>query len=592
MRYSTIPLAQTIILHCKAKGIQNIVISPGSRNAPLTIGFSENPFFKCFSIVDERCAAFFALGIAQHLQEPVALVCTSGSALLNYYPAVAEAFYSNIPLIIISADRPGYKIDIGDGQTIRQDDVFHRHIGCSVNLRQDVSHAVEKVKKYASDLITENAIENTQEKIQSFNDTSLNEAINLAYVHKTPVHINAPFEEPLYDFIDEGTVQPNIVFNKQKNLLPGLDLEPLTSIWKTAKRKLVLVGVSQPNSIDQKVLDILANDPSVIVFTETTSNLHHPNFFPSIDTLVAPIEKLDQKDDLFRKLQPEILLTFGGLIVSKKIKAFLRKYKAEHHWHIDKIKAYDTFFSLSHHIKLDPNRFLKVILSDVYEENTKGNYRDYWQNIKENFRSKRLEYIHRIPFSDLLAFYYIGSSVPRDYQLHLANSSTIRYTQLFNWHPSIKMFCNRGTSGIDGSTSTAIGASVYSKKPTLLITGDLSFFYDSNALWNGHIRPDFRILLINNGGGGIFRILPGREDTPNFETYFETVQNLDAKHICNLYGFEHTEVSGSKDLENALKFFYAQSDKPKLLEVRTPRLLNDKILLGYFDFLSSDFINH
>ncbi len=592
MRYSTIPLAQTIILHCKAKGVQNIVISPGSRNAPLTIGFSENPFFKCFSIVDERCAAFFALGIAQHLQEPVALVCTSGSALLNYYPAVAEAFYSNIPLIIISADRPGYKIDIGDGQTIRQDDVFHRHIGCSVNLKQDVSHAVEKVKKYAPDLITENAIENTQEKIQSFNDTSLNEAINLACAHKTPVHINVPFEEPLYDFIDEGTVQPNIVFDQEKNLPPGLDLERLTSIWKTAKRKLVLVGVSHPNSIDQKVLDKLANDPSVIVFTETTSNLHHPNFFPSIDTLVAPIEKLDQKDELFRKLQPEILLTFGGLIVSKKIKAFLRQYKAGQHWHVDEIKAYDTFFSLSHHIKLDPNRFLKVILSDVHEENTKGNYRDYWQNIKENFRSKRLEYIHRIPFSDLLAFYHIGSSVPRDYQLHLANSSTIRYTQLFNWHSSIKMFCNRGTSGIDGSTSTAIGASVYSKKPTLLITGDLSFFYDSNALWNGHIRPDFRILLINNGGGGIFRILPGQEDTPNFETYFETVQNLDAKHICNLYGFEHTEVSGSKDLENALKFFYEQSDKPKLLEIRTPRLLNDKILLGYFDFLSSDFINH
>lgn len=592
MRYSTIPLAQTIILHCKAKGVQNIVISPGSRNAPLTIGFSENPFFKCFSIVDERCAAFFALGIAQHLQQPVALVCTSGSALLNYYPAVAEAFYSNIPLIVISADRPSYKIDIGDGQTIRQDDVFHRHIGCSVNLKQDVSHAVEKVKKYAPDLITENTIEDTQEKIQSFNNTSLNEAINLAYAHKTPVHINAPFEEPLYDFIDEGTVQPNVIFNQEKDLLPGLDLERLTSIWKTAKRKLVLVGVSHPNSIDQEVLNKLANDPSVIVFTETTSNLHHPNFFPSIDTLIAPIEKLDQKDDLFRKLQPEILLTFGGLIVSKKIKAFLRQYKAGQHWHIDEIKAYDTFFSLSHHIKLDPNRFLKVILSDVYEENTKGNYRDYWQNIKENFRSKRPEYINRIPFSDLLAFYYIGSSVPRDYQLHLANSSTIRYAQLFNWDPSIKMFCNRGTSGIDGSTSTAIGASVYSKNPTLLITGDLSFFYDSNAFWNGYIRPDFRILLINNNGGGIFRILPGKEDTPNFETYFETVQNLDAKHICNLYGIEYAEVGGSKDLEDTLKFFYEHSDKPKLLEIRTPRLLNDKILLGYFDFLSSDFINH
>ncbi len=591
MRYSTIPLAQSIILHCKAKGIQNIVISPGSRNAPLTIGFSENPFFKCFSIVDERCAAFFALGIAQHLQEPVALVCTSGSALLNYYPAVAEAFYSSIPLIVVSADRPSYKIDIGDGQTIRQDDVFHRHIGCSVNLKQDISHAPEKIQKYAPDLITENTIENTQKKVQSFNDDSLNKAINLAYTHKTPVHINVPFEEPLYDFIDDNTVKPSLVFNIERDESSGLDLGHLTAIWKTAERKMVLVGVSHPNSIDQQVLDILANDPSVIVFTETTSNLHHPDFFPSIDTIVAPIEKLDQKDDLFRQLQPEILLTFGGLIVSKKIKAFLRQYQAKQHWHIDEIKAYDTFFSLSHHVKIAPNSFLKILL-DGPEGNTKGNYSKYWLNVKEGFRLKKMEYLHQIPFSDLLAFRYISQSVPMEYQLHLANSSTIRYAQLFNWHPSVKMFCNRGTSGIDGSTSTAIGASIFSKEPTLLITGDLSFFYDSNALWNEHIRSDFRILLINNGGGGIFRILPGQEDTPNFETYFETVQNLDAKHLCNLYGFEHTKASGPKELEDRLKFFYKESDKPKLLEICTPRLLNNKILLGYFDFLSSDFINH
>ncbi|WP_422079837.1 2-succinyl-5-enolpyruvyl-6-hydroxy-3-cyclohexene-1-carboxylic-acid synthase [Ulvibacterium sp.] len=592
MRYSTIPSAQSIVLHCKAKGVQNIVISPGSRNAPLTIGFSENPFFKCFSIVDERCAAFFALGIAQRLQKPVALVCTSGSALLNYYPAVAEAFYSNIPLVVISADRPSYKIDIGDGQTIRQDDVFQRHIGCSVNLRQDVSHATEEVKKYAPNLITESTIENTQRKIQSFNDESLNKAINLACTHKTPVHINVPFEEPLYDFVDPGTVKPGLIFNKEEDGLAGSGLERFAKMWKTAKRKMVLVGVSQPNGIDKQVLDILAHDPSVIVFTETTSNLHHPSFFSSIDTIIAPIEKVDQKDDLFKQLQPEILLTFGGLIVSKKIKAFLRRYRVEQHWHIDEIKAYDTFFSLSHHIKMDPNDFLKIALSGGTEENVETDYRGYWLNIKKSFKLKRMEYIHQIPFSDLLAFHYVSQGVPKDYQLHLANSSTVRYAQLFNWHPSIKMFCNRGTSGIDGSTSTAIGASIFSKEPTLLITGDLSFFYDSNALWNEYIRPDFRILLINNGGGGIFRILPGQEDTPNFETYFETVQNLEAKHLCDLYGFEHIKATSAKELEDGLKGFYKPSSKPKLLEICTPRLLNNKILLGYFDFLSSDFINH
>lgn len=592
MRYSTIPLAQSIVLHCKAKGIQNIVISPGSRNAPLTIGFSEDSFFSCFSIVDERCAAFFALGIAQHLQKPVALVCTSGSALLNYYPAVAEAFYSDIPLIVISADRPSYKIDIGDGQTIRQDNVFQRHIGYSANLRQDVSHATAEIKKYAPHLIVASTIENTQDIIQSYNDDSLNTAINLAYTHKTPVHINAPFEEPLYDFFDKGTLKPSLEFNTEELGYQYPDLKRLQEIWKNTTRKIVLVGVSHPNCIDQQLLDRLANDPSVIVFTETTSNLHHPNLFPSIDTIIAPLEKLDQKDKLFGRLQPEILLTFGGLIVSKKIKAFLRQYKPVQHWHIDEIKAYDTFFSLSKHIRMDPNDFLKKLLSYGTEEKKEVDYHGHWQSVKESFKVKRGEYIRQIPFSDLLVFHYISKSVPQDYQLHLANSSTVRYAQLFSWHPSIKMFCNRGTSGIDGSTSTAIGASLYSKDPTLLITGDLSFFYDSNALWNQYIKPDFRILLINNGGGGIFRILPGQENTPNFETYFETVQNLDTKHLCKLYGFEHAKVISSKQLEDGLKDFYMPSKKPKLLEICTPRLLNNKILLSYFDFLSSDFINH
>ena len=191
MKYSSIPVAQTIIAHCKAKGIQYIVISPGSRNAPLIIGFSEDPFFKCFSIVDERSAAFFALGIAQNQREPVAVVCTSGSALLNYYPAVAEAFYSNIPLVVISADRPIYKIDVGDGQTIRQDNVFHRHIGYSANLKQDVTHASDRIERYAPSYLS-NDMNKEQQKVQAFNDHELNIAFETAITMGLPVHVNVP----------------------------------------------------------------------------------------------------------------------------------------------------------------------------------------------------------------------------------------------------------------------------------------------------------------------------------------------------------------------------------------------------------------
>jgi 2-succinyl-5-enolpyruvyl-6-hydroxy-3-cyclohexene-1-carboxylate synthase len=169
--------------------------------------------------------------------------------------------------------------------------------------------------------------------------------------------------------------------------------------------------------------------------------------------------------------------------------------------------------------------------------------------------------------------------------LQVGNSSTIRYTQLFQLPKSIEVFCNRGTSGIDGSTSTAIGAAVVINKRTTFITGDLSFFYDSNALWNNYIPINFRIIVVNNEGGGIFRILPGHKNTDNFDTYFETKHHLTAKHLCEMYGFEYHNASDENSLEKELESFYDISKKPKLLEVFTPSRRNDDILLDYFKFI-------
>ena len=584
MKYSSIPLAQTVIEHCKAKGIKNIVISPGSRNAPLIISFTENPYFKCFSIVDERAAAFFALGIAQQLREPVAVVCTSGSALLNYYPAIAEAFYSDIPLVVLSADRPGYKIDVGDGQTIRQDNVFDRHIGYSTNLKQDITHATDRIERYAPDMISKDGVVATQERVQQYNDSQLNIALNTTLNTGLPVHINIPFEEPLYNTHSSATVSPIIKPQELKNNKDLEELENFTNIWNTSTKKMVLVGVNSPNTISQEYLEILANDPSVIVFTETTSNLHHPHFFNSIDSIIAPIEKSEKKETLFSNLQPDILLTFGGLIVSKKIKVFLRQYQPKHHYHIDEVKAYDTFFSLTHHFKWNVNSFLKLFFKR--NVNSKSEYFNYWYAVKKQYEEKKDAYLAEISFSDMLAFEIICKNIPQKIQLQLSNSSTVRYVQLFNLKPSVRVFCNRGTSGIDGSTSTAIGASFYDENPTLFITGDISFFYDSNGLWNNYIRPDFRVIVINNQGGGIFRILPGQEKTSNFETYFETIQDRDISHLCALNNIEYQVADNSDSLTHVLKDFFLKSARPKLLEIKTPRIKNDKILLGYFDFIS------
>lgn len=583
MKYSAIPTAQSIVLHCQAKNISNIVISPGSRNAPLTIAFAENPFFNCFSIVDERSAAFFALGMAQQLQEPVVVLCTSGSALLNYYPAVAEAYYSNIPLIVISADRPEYKLGIGDGQTIDQRNVFKNHIGYSANLKQDISHATPKVLQYRPEWISNRAVEAVQKEVHLFNDTELNSAIEMAFTANTPVHINAPFEEPLYETLSKPTISPKIK-NLSVEAVSTFSLENHQNIWNKATKKMVLVGVNAPNVIDQNVLDYLANDPSVLVLTETTSNIHHPNFFNSIDSLIAPIEMQLDNDALFEKLKPDVLITFGGLIVSKKVKAFLRNHKPNHHWHIGGQTAYNTFFCLNEHIQISVNRFFYEMYSLPHKANS--DYFLNWNTVKQGYLVKRDAYLKTIPFSDFSAFDQLLKSVPDNYMLQLANSSTIRYTQLFEVNPTLKVFCNRGTSGIDGSTSTAVGASWVNSTPTLLITGDLSFFYDSNALWNNYIKNDFRIIVVNNNGGGIFRILQGKDDTNVFKTYFETRHSLSAEHLCRMFGLDYRTAKSAQELEEELKGFYKESVRPQLLEITTPTLINDKILIDYFRFIS------
>ncbi len=567
--YSKIPLAQTIVALCEAKGINHIVISPGSRNAPLTIGFSEHNDMQCYSIVDERCAAFFALGIAQQIQKPVALVCTSGSALLNYYPAIAEAFYSDIPLVVLSADRPIERIDIGDGQTIRQKNVFENHILYSANLYSEIvaETKIEDVK-----------VRQKQREAQKHNEREINLALNTAIEKSGPVHINVPFYEPLYDTITDPTVFPrNIpVEYSQYNSTDELQEEMLLS-WNHAKRKMILIGVNLPGSVDLQWIKSLANDPSVLVLTETTSNIHHSSHINCIDQLITSLTK-----DEFRSLQPEILVTIGGMVVSKRIKAFLREYQPQSHWHIDAKKAYDTYFCLSEHIKLKPNSFFSDFLPRTIP--VLSEYKSFWMAVREQRRAKHEEYLSKIQFTDLKAFEVIFDKIPDNQAIQLSNSSTVRYAQLFSLNPSFKVFCNRGTSGIDGSTSTAIGAALASGVPTTLITGDLSFFYDSNALWNDHIPSNFKIIVINNQGGGIFRILPGKEESENFGRYFETKHNLTAKQLSKMFGFSYSFASTLEGVFSAVEEMYNNNNTPQLLEIFTPRIENDSALIGYFRY--------
>lgn len=553
MKFSDKTLAQTLVQLCLAKGIHHIVISPGSRNAPLSIGFASHPDFECFSIVDERCAAFFAMGIAQQLKKPVAVVCTSGSALLNYYPAIAEAYYSDIPLMVFSADRPEKFIDIGDGQTIRQKNIFEKHILYSANC-------------------------NEGEEFQTHNETEINIALNTAIELNGPVHINIPFSEPLYNTVDTPSVAPQNVPPRAGFGIENTDLAPFVEKWNASKKKLILVGVLPPNSVEQEMIEMLAKDESVLVLTETTSNLHHPNFIPAIDQLIAPFTASD-----YEALQPDILLTFGGLIVSKKIKAFSRNFPPKHHWHVDRKRANDTFFKLEHHFKRDVNDFFSEFLPQTTA--VSSTYQNQWLQVRKHRLQRQRIYESEIPYSDFKVFQRLFENLPENMQLQISNSAAIRYAQLFDIHPSVQVFCNRGTSGIDGSMSTAVGAAYASTLPTVFVTGDLSFFYDSNALWNNYISQNFKIIVVNNEGGGIFRILSDKKDSELFDTFFETKHQLTAKPIAEMYGFAYKTIQEESELKAKIQEFFAFSDGPAILEIFTPSTVNDKILMDYFKFI-------
>ena len=586
IKYPIIPVAQTLILSCLKFDFFDVVISPGSRNVPLAIGFASNKKFKCYSIVDERSAAFFALGLSQKSKKPTILICTSGSALLNYYPAVAEAYYSEIPLIILSADRPEYKINIGDGQTINQSNVFEKNILYSNSLKQDCSHATEEIiksnlQKIVNDKADYSKIEKLQKSIQKNNEEIIEIAFNLSINKMQPVHLNVPMEEPLYEFNDSPSISVKVKKKPEKKL-SLTDLDNFYKAINKASKIMILIGVSDGNILSKKSIQKINSCSSIIVMKEHTSNVFDESFISNIDRLIGPIELQSNSDSLFDELSPEIVISLGGMIVSKKIKSFLRNYKPRKHFHVGNNISKDSFYSGVEHINTTANKFFENI--DLNKSDSK--YFEKWNQLDYSKLDLHNRYMKVINFSDLKVFEILTNWIPKKYNIQVANSTPIRYFQLFDLKNKNMMFANRGTSGIDGSTSTAIGSSVQNDSPVLLVTGDLSFFYDVNALWNNHIPKNFRIIIINNSGGGIFKILPGFKENNLFSEFIETQHNLSARLIAKMFNFNYTRVSTKFGLNLYLRTFFKNSKKPKILEIKTSSVKSTKILKEYFRYLS------
>lgn len=537
-------------------GITDIILSPGSRNAPLTIHFTNHQEYTCYSIVDERSAAFFALGMAQSKKKPVAICCTSGTASANYYPAIIEAFYQNIPIVVLTADRPENYVDIFDGQTIRQKNMYSNHIYGSYQLSESESE----------ESITQNFID-------------LKKALNTCVLKSGPIHINIPFSEPLYEQTDQIEISFEKLTLPEKNYNSD-KYKHLFSTWNNFSKKMILVGMQQPNSELNQLLEKLAEREDTIILTEVTSNLNSSKFYPNIDRYMFPFGE-ETLDDY----KPELLLTIGQNIVSKKIKDFLRKSKLKAHWHLDEYWHPDTYFSLTEKIEENPVIFLKEL---VKVPPVASSYSLLWKQLKDERQLRHNDFIKNLPFSDLRVIKTLDEKIPDSYNLHISNSSMIRYTQLFNFDSKNKIFCNRGASGIDGATSTAVGFAVADTHPTLLITGDIGFFYDSNALWNKYIPNTFRIILVNNGGGDIFKIIPGPDSSNSLEEYFVTRHNRTARLMAQEYNFEYIQAHNQEELLKELDSFFLCSEKPKLLEINTVNHPNSRILREYFNYLNQE----
>ena len=559
---------------CHKHGIENAIISPGSRSAPLTLAFVRHKYLKCKVVADERSAAFIALGIAQQTDKPVVLICTSGSAAYNYAPAIAEAYFQKIPLLVLTADRPPEWIDQYDGQTIRQTNIYGKHVKESYTLPVDLSH---------------------QDAVWHIERT-ISEAINLSKTYPfAPIHINVPFREPFYPPIDNlnekdinSFYQNQIKYDNDVKIIEQIHSRPkirtqhwleLLEVWNKTEKKLIVGGQMRYN---ERLVTAL-NGLEITVVADIISNLHTvKNSIKHQDVFLMNRENLEE-------LRPELLITFGKSVISKNLKKFLREYPAIEHWHIQPAGiAADTFQSLTKVIPLNPSYFFRKVLEKqtrFAESYRQSFFVDNWRGTDAEITKLNATFFEEQPFSEFEAVKMLLDNLPKYSNLHLANSMSVRYANYLNTEKEIEVFANRGTSGIDGSTSTAIGHALAEDETlNILLTGDIAFFYDRNAFWNNYLPKNLIIILLNNHGGGIFKMLPDAAKQPESDEFFVMNQPLNAKNISEEFELEYSFCESKKQLQNALDNLELETEKRNrisIVEVKTSIEINTKVFQEY-----------
>jgi 2-succinyl-5-enolpyruvyl-6-hydroxy-3-cyclohexene-1-carboxylate synthase len=547
MRISNKTAVQSILFLLQERGINQIVYSPGSRNAPFAIGLDSNPYFTVHVKVDERSAAFFALGLAQQTKKPVVLICTSGTAPLNYAPAIAEAFYQEIPLVVITADRPAESINQSEGQCIDQVGIYNNFIKAQSNLIEEALLPHDVAANHRSvDCLLQNAM----------------------IEPRGPVHINVPFQEPLYLESDAPVSETQVSVGEKE-----ITSEPLQIGFDQNKKYLFLFGQNDNERL-ANLLKPISELPNVLILTETHSNLHGLGGVDCIDRWIMSLSQ-QQVDEL----NWDVAISLGHNIISRKIKVLIKK-KAKSHWSVQRQdKPIDTY-------RLSPKVF-NCSVEEFLEQCSKEI--QLWQlNVPQTSQFKMdspsvdwNRYFATRPFSDVKLFHSLSEAWPYSAQIQMGNSSTVRYIQLFDQRRDLRFFGNRGVSGIDGSTSTAVGAAVATAGDVVLVTGDLSFLYDANGLWHQPWPKNLKIVVVDNGGGGIFKIIDGAKNESSVPHFFETPHRRDITQWVKGWGLSALELKEPtvKDLQS----FFNDSEHGVLI-VKTPSEVNPNELDLFFEF--------
>ncbi len=553
---------------CAQQGLEQVIISPGSRSAPLTSAFARTPRLNSLVVPDERAAGFIALGIAQQTQKPVALVCTSGTAALNYGPAVAEAFYQRVPLLVFTADRPPEWIDQQDGQTIRQPKLYAPHVRGSFQLPVEDPHP--DAQWHAQRIISE-AIHCAQWPVPG------------------PVHLNVPLREPLYPAPGQryrGNPERIIHRSAPRPTLSAAEWKFLRLAQQNSAKTLIIAGMGSPQPALLKALHRLLQDSSVVLIGDLIANVHQA-FSGQLSVVSGQMTHWEmilgtKSPEVKAALKPDLLISFGGPVVSKALKLFLRRHKPQEHWHIDPAgQPVNTYQSLTRVIPVEAAYFFKNLAQTAKPGRAKRrSYQHRWLNLEKQAQHTLNTFLSAAPFGEFQAAADILRALPKKSHLQLANSMAVRYANIIGLAGrQIHVNSNRGTSGIDGCLSTAVGAALATNSLTTLITGDLAFFYDRNGLWHNHVPPNLRVIVLNNGGGGIFKLIDGPGNLPNeeLETYFFTPHALNARNTAADHHLAYFHAATRSELQHLLPDFFAPAAKAAILEIPTDSEVNAQV---------------